>query len=164
MKKIIFSLLILILMNSAFAMNVEAPTEIPKNVNWLLKAELDSENDYDTAEVLLNGDKVVTMYVLPDGSGLIDDVDESVVLKAFVQDEGNLVLYVSFLGINERNHDLIVKELKNGNVFDEKFVEISTFGVLPESYKTEIQEKIDNLDEWGIRMTERVSELDQIPP
>ncbi|MFH1239867.1 MAG: hypothetical protein V1672_01505 [Candidatus Diapherotrites archaeon] len=162
MKKILFSILIFILMNSAFAMNIEAPTEVPKNVNWILKAELDSENDYDTAEVFLDGDKVVTMYVLPDGSGLIDSFDESVVLKAFVQDEGNLILYVSFLGVSEGNHELKVRELDNGSVFDEQTFEISTFDVLPESYRNEIQEKINNIDNFGNQMTDRISELDKI--
>jgi len=57
---------------------------------------------------------------------------------------------------------LKIEEIENGSSFDEQTSEIRTFDVLPESYKNEIQEKINNIDNWNDRMAERVSELDKI--
>lgn len=167
MKRIFFAFFVLLIAGSAFAMSTEAPSEIPAHVNWLLTVDFDSTDNFDSANIFLDDEKIVTMYTLANGSGVIDYTNEAVVLKAFLEDvdkssKEGLILFVSFLGVNEGDHIVKAVIYKNGEQKEEQTHNVKTFSVLPENYKTEIEAQIKQLETLNAELTARIEEIDKM--
>jgi preprotein translocase subunit SecG len=144
MKKAII-LFLLILLNFVFATTINAPKEIPANINWSFSVELEPSNSFTETQVYIDDLLVVTAY--NDKQPVTED---DFVLKAFVldkepQNNAGLILYVSYFGIKEGTHKIKTKTLNQGNVIQENEFEIKAVDTvqalteLPKTFSEDIE-------------------------
>ncbi len=164
MKKIIFLFLILIL-SVVSAAEINAPQEIPANINWSFSIDLDSSNEFTKTEVYFDDLLIVNAY-----NDKQPVIQQDFVLKAFVfdkipEDNAGLTLFVSYFGIQEGTHKLRIKTF-NGNAFiDEKEIEVNSIDTitaiqnLPKEVSQDVDLIIKNLID---KLNEQKQKLDEI--
>lgn len=143
MKKVITIFLVLIL-SCVSATTINAPEEIPSNINWSYSIELNPSNSFTKTEIYFDELLIVTAF--NDKQPIIQ---EDFVLKAFVfdkkpEDNTGLTLYISYFGINEGQHKIKTKTFNQGNLIEENEFElkavdtITAMNELPESFSQEM--------------------------
>ena len=164
-KNAFFALVFLLLINAASALIIDAPVEIPTNVNWVAAVQFDSTGEFDTAQVFLDGVLMASVYTLPNGSGIVDSTNGNYVLKAFLVDEDNdsldgLVLNVSFFGLSSGSHAVTARTFKNLGLVSESEANIYVFDALSTEYKAQMDAELENLRTLNQTLDEKIAEIE----
>jgi len=144
MKKTVLLFLVLILAGVSAA-TVNAPAEIPANINWSFSVELDPTNTFTKTEIYFNDLLIVTAF-----NDKQPVVQEDFVLKAFSfdkvpEDNTGLTVFVSYFGIQEGEHKIKTKTFNKESLIEEKEFELKAIdtiiaiNTIPESISEEVE-------------------------
>lgn len=164
MKKAMFLILILAF-SVVSAAEINAPKEIPSNINWSFSIELDSSNEFTKTDVYFDDLLIVTAF-----NDKQPVIQQDFVLKAFVFDEipennDGLTLFVSYFGIKEGIHKIKIKTFNQNALTDEKEIEVNSIDTitaiqsLPEEVSQDVDLIIKNLID---KLNEQKQKLDEI--
>lgn len=158
-------LLLILLFSSVSATEINAPKEIPSNLNWSFNIELEPTNSFTKTEIYF--DELLVVIAYNDKQPIIQ---EDFVLKAFVfdkkpEDNTGLTVFISYFGIAEGTHKIKTKTFNEGNLTEEKEFElksINTLSALSELPKT-FSEDIELLMKGIIKkINEQKTRLDEL--
>ena len=132
----LFPLALLLFMASAAATSIDAPEKVPANVSWSFSVYLNPTDSFSSVDVLVQGDKVLTVY--SNGSVVVDPFNGKFVVKAFTFDADSnstsgLVLYVSYLGLPQGTY-----AVEADGVSDT----VQVFSALDESVKQDLESQL----------------------
>ena len=142
MKKFLLFLLFLVILffSNAFSLTINAPGEIPSQINWTFSIELDSAEQFDETRVFIDNSRVLTAY--SNGKTQLDAFNGTFVLDAFVFDKdpssnSGLVLYVSYFGLSSGEHKIEAFSFKAG---EQKADDSITFKAFNAAQKETVEE------------------------
>ncbi len=147
MKKTIFALVLLLLINSASGAELVIPQQIPAGTAWSFSVSLDSSNAFTEARVLIDGkEKVKVFPSMPQPA-----VSSGEIISAFVVDTdpngpSGLVLFVSHIGFSSGTHSVKVTTMNNADVVNERESNVSVVDVLSSDFKGTFEEKISQTE------------------
>ncbi|GEM_PF-1566428 len=149
MKKFLFACLFFALLSaSASAATINAPAELPGNLNWSFSVDLDSSEAFSETRVLFDEKNLLSAY--SNGIVSIDAYNGQFVLKAFVIDtdpnsNAGLKLFVSMIGLEKGDHKIAANVLAGSE--SKAFVEkpIVAFAPLSENYSSTVKSSLDNI-------------------
>jgi len=166
MKKTLFLLLIM-LFGSAGAVTINAPEEIPSNINWSFSVELDPSNSFTKTEIYFDDLLIVNAY-----NDKQPVIEKDFVLKAFVfdkvpEDNTGLTVYVSYFGIEEGSHKIKTKTFNQGNLTEEKELQIESIDTITaisgmSSLPEEVKQDVDLLMKGIIKINEDKTMMEEL--
>jgi len=154
MKKLTLLLLVLML-GLVSAAEINAPKEIPANLNWSFSVDLNPSNEFTETEIYFDDLLIVTAY-----NDKTPIIEEDFVLKAFLfdkqpEDNTGLTVFISYFGIQEGSHSIKTKTFNQGNLTEEKEFEVKSVDTI-----TAIQEMPETFKEdVGILMKEIINKI-----
>jgi len=102
MKKILIAFLVMLIAGSCYAASIDVPESLPEKSVWSFSVTLPNGQDFDDADVFLDGDRLISFYTNPQDEIVTYDVDESRLFSS-TDPIGNRV-YFLVSPLSEGNH------------------------------------------------------------
>lgn len=128
--KFLAVLVFLVLSDSAVALTLNTPDQLPASINWSFSIELDATDSFDETQVFIDGAKAVTIY--PTGIYALDAFNGKLVDKVVLIDTNpaattGLTAYVSYLGLPAGSHKIKAAGYKGGAEISSQEKEVNVY-------------------------------------
>lgn len=125
-KTILLALTMVLLSGMAFGTAVNAPKEIPANINWSFSVELNSSNSFTETQIFFDNTLIVTAF-----NDKQPVIQSDFVLKAFSfdkvpADNTGLTVFISYFGIQEGIHKIKTKTFNESSLTEEQEFELTS--------------------------------------
>jgi len=141
MKKIFFVLALILLINSVQALNFNVKEQIPANTAFSFNITFDSF-DFSEAKVYLNEEQLLSVFTYAGNKTIIEEYSNKVVASKM----DSLTLTAIISSLEAGSYQLKVA-LYKGSLTGQETITFNVFNVLPESFKTETENNLANIQE-----------------
>jgi len=155
MKNCIFVFLLVLLSGHVGAALINVEESIAANTVWSFSVSLPAGNDFDEAEVLLDGSSLISFYTTPNDEIVAFDQDPTRVFS-FTEPIGNTVYLL--VSPRAKGSHKIVLTVDGEEEADE---EINFFEILDAGEQAELQGQLNSIKGSVSTLIEQLSELDE---
>jgi len=148
--KAVIALVFLFFLSTVSAASIEAPDIIPSNINWSFSVLLDPTDQFDSADIILDAQKIATIY--SNSQIVVDPFKGNFVISSFTIDTNpsstaGLEANFSYAGLKEGSHEIIIETRKDGSVSSSEQHTIKVINAFSDDEAQQLKNQLSGIQE-----------------